>query len=106
MADWATKAMAHRNKGVFEPEFRLVLMLIAVPFATVGFIGFGYSLHNAASIYQVMAFFSIYSFSVPFTSQASLTYVIDCHPKDCESGVRHDQLHESHLHLLGNDVCE
>ncbi|KAL5380856.1 hypothetical protein PMIN02_010487 [Paraphaeosphaeria minitans] len=73
MADWATKAMAHRNKGVFEPEFRLVLMLIAVPFATVGFIGFGYSLHNAASIYQVMAFFSIYSFSVPIANQAFVT---------------------------------
>ncbi|OAG02758.1 MFS transporter-like protein [Paraphaeosphaeria sporulosa] len=82
MADWAAKAMARRNNGVFEPEFRLVLMLVAVPFATVGFVGFGYSLHNAASIYQVMAFFSIYSFSVPFASQASLTYVIDCHPKD------------------------
>ncbi|KAL1606188.1 hypothetical protein SLS60_003589 [Paraconiothyrium brasiliense] len=82
MADWAAKFMARRNNGVFEPEFRLVLMLVAVPFATVGFIGFGYSLHNAASIYQVMAFFSIYSFSVPFASQASLTYVIDCHPTD------------------------
>ncbi|KAJ4290323.1 hypothetical protein N0V90_010539 [Kalmusia sp. IMI 367209] len=82
MADAAAKFMARRNNGIFEPEFRLVLMLVAVPFATVGFIGFGYSLHNAASIYQVMAFFSVYSFSVPFASQASLTYVIDCHPND------------------------
>lgn len=82
MADWAAKFMARRNNGVFEPEFRLVLMLVAVPFATVGFVGFGLSLHNEASVYQVMAFFAIYSFSVPFASQASLTYVIDCHPTD------------------------
>jgi hypothetical protein len=82
MADSAAKAMARRNAGVFEPEFRLVLMLVAVPFATVGFVGFGYSLHNGAALAQVLAFFSIYSFSVPFASQAALTYVIDCHPTD------------------------
>lgn len=82
LADRAATFLARRNNGVFEPEFRLVLMLVAVPFATIGFIGFGYSLHNAASVAQVVAFFSIYSFSVPFASQAALTYVIDCHPKD------------------------
>lgn len=81
-ADWAAKAMARRNNGVFEPEFRLVLMLIAVPFATVGFVGFGLSLHNSSPLPNVLAFLSIYSFSVPFATQASLTYVIDCHPQD------------------------
>ena len=82
LADSAAKFLARRNNGVFEPEFRLVLMLIAVPFATIGFVGFGQSLHNGAPVAQVVAFFAVYSFSVPFASQAALTYVIDCHPRD------------------------
>ncbi|KAF1355810.1 MFS general substrate transporter [Lizonia empirigonia] len=81
-ADSIAKFMARRNKDVFEPEFRLTLMLPAVIFATIGFLGFGISAQRGASIYQLIAFMSIHSFSVPFASTASLTYVIDCHPKD------------------------
>ncbi|KAF3053760.1 hypothetical protein E8E11_001901 [Didymella keratinophila] len=81
-ADFVAKLMARRNKGVFEPEFRLTLMLPAVIFATIGFLGFGISAQRGDSIYQLIAFMSIHSFSVPFASTASLTYVIDCHPKD------------------------
>ena len=57
-------------------------MLPAVIFATIGFLGFGISAQRGDSIYQLIAFMSIHSFSVPFASTASLTYVIDCHPKD------------------------
>jgi len=81
-ADWAAKFMARWNNGIFEPEFRLTLMLIATPFSTAGFLGFGYALQNSASVYVVMAYVALMSFSVPFATQASLTYVIDCHPLD------------------------
>lgn len=81
-ADYVAKVMAHRNNGIFEPEFRLILMLPAVIFATIGFLGFGISAQRGDSIYQLVAFMSIHSFSVPFASTASLTYVIDCHPRD------------------------
>lgn len=82
MADAAAKFMAKRNNGVFEPEFRLTLMLIATPLATAGFLGFGMSVQNGAPLVWPIVFMSIHSLSVPFASQASLTYVIDCHPKD------------------------
>ncbi|KAF2997104.1 hypothetical protein E8E13_003684 [Curvularia kusanoi] len=82
VADRAATFMARRNKGVFEPEFRLTLMLPAVIFATIGFLGFGITAQNGGSIYVLVAFMSIHSFSVPFASTASLTYVIDCHPRD------------------------
>ncbi|KAF1924216.1 MFS general substrate transporter [Didymella exigua CBS 183.55] len=81
-ADFIAKFMARRNKGIFEPEFRLALMIPAVIFATIGFLGFGISAQRGDSIYQLVAFMSIHAFSVPFASTASLTYVIDCHPKD------------------------
>lgn len=82
MADKVAKSMAKRNNGVFEPEFRLTLMLVATPLATAGFLGFGMSVQNGAHIAWPILFMSLHSLSVPFASQASLTYVIDCHPKD------------------------
>ena len=82
VADRAATLMARRNKGVFEPEFRLTLMLPAVIFATIGFLGFGITAQAGGSIYTLVAFMSVHSLSVPFASTASLTYVIDCHPRD------------------------
>lgn len=82
MADAAAKFMARRNGGIFEPEFRLTLMLVATPLATAGFLGFGMSVQNGAPLQWPILFMAIHSLSVPFASQASLTYVIDCHPKD------------------------
>jgi MFS family permease len=81
-ADAVSKFMARRNNGVFEPEFRLVLMIPATIFATIGFVGFGISAQQGAPIAWLIVFVSIHSFSIPFASTASLTYVIDCHPRD------------------------
>ncbi|KAL6163780.1 hypothetical protein ACJQWK_10305 [Exserohilum turcicum] len=81
-ADAIAKSMARRNKGVFEPEFRLTLMIPATIFATIGFLGFGISTSQGYPIAYPLVFMSIHSLSVPFASTASLTYVIDCHPKD------------------------
>ncbi|KAF2806449.1 MFS transporter-like protein [Mytilinidion resinicola] len=82
MADTVAKGMARRNRGVFEPEFRLTLMLVAMPLSTIGFLGFGTSVHNHAPLAWPLVFMSLHALSVPFATQASLTYVIDCHPRD------------------------
>jgi hypothetical protein len=82
MADAVVKFMARRNNGVFEPEFRLTLMLIATPLATAGFLGFGMTVERGLPLAWPLLFMSIHSMSVPFAAQASLSYVIDCHPKD------------------------
>jgi MFS family permease len=82
LADAIAKFMARRNGGVFEPEFRLVLMIPATIFATVGFLGFGMSAQQGLPIVWPVVFMSIHALSVPFASTASLTYVIDCHPRD------------------------
>lgn len=81
-ADAIAKFMARRNKGVFEPEFRLTLMIPATICATIGFLGFGISVQGGYPIAYPLTFMSIHSLSVPFASTASLTYVIDCHPRD------------------------
>ncbi|CBX96553.1 similar to MFS transporter [Plenodomus lingam JN3] len=82
LADAVAKVMARRNNGIFEPEFRLVLMIPATVFATLGFIGFGISVQQQLPLIWPLTFMSIHALSVPFASTASLAYVIDCHPRD------------------------
>ncbi|KAH9893654.1 MFS transporter-like protein [Xylariomycetidae sp. FL2044] len=82
MADAIPVWMAKRNGGVFEPEFRLVLMVIAVPLSTAGFIGFGISAANGLPLAWCLVWITLHSIAVPFASQASISYVIDCHTKD------------------------
>ncbi|KAI1639900.1 MFS transporter-like protein [Biscogniauxia mediterranea] len=82
MADAVPVWMAKRNNGIFEPEFRLVLMLVAIPLSTIGFIGFGISTSEGLPLGWCLAWMTLHSIAVPFASQASISYVIDCHTKD------------------------
>ncbi|KAI0019403.1 MFS transporter-like protein [Xylariomycetidae sp. FL0641] len=82
MADALPVWMAKRNNGIFEPEFRLVLMAVAVPLSTAGFIGFGISASKGLPLAWCLVWITMHSLAVPFASQASISYVIDCHTKD------------------------
>ncbi|XDG09814.1 hypothetical protein ABKA04_009429 [Annulohypoxylon sp. FPYF3050] len=82
MADAVPVWMAKRNNGIFEPEFRLVLMIIAIPLSTAGFIGFGTSASKGLPLPWCLVWITMHSIAVPFASQASISYVIDCHTKD------------------------
>ncbi|KAI1101689.1 MFS general substrate transporter [Jackrogersella minutella] len=82
MADAIPVWMAKRNNGIFEPEFRLVLMAIAIPMSTAGFIGFGVSASRGLPLPWCLVWITMHSIAVPFASQASISYVIDCHTKD------------------------
>ncbi|OAX82448.1 hypothetical protein ACJ72_03195, partial [Emergomyces africanus] len=82
IADWLVCFMARRNNGIYEPEFRLLLMIPATIFSTVGFLGYGLSIDRGAPLAVPMTFMALHSLSVPFATTASFTYVIDCHPKD------------------------
>ncbi|KAI5861503.1 MFS general substrate transporter [Durotheca rogersii] len=82
MSDAIPVWMAKRNNGIYEPEFRLVLMLIAVPLSTAGFIGFGVAAQEGLSLVWCLVWITMHSVAVPFATQASISYVIDCHTKD------------------------
>jgi hypothetical protein len=81
-ADGVAKFLARKNGGIFEPEFRLTLMLVAIPLSTTGFIGFGESVRRGLPLQWPLTFMSLHAASVPFAQQASLAYVIDCHKSD------------------------
>ena len=82
MADAVPMWMARRNGGVYEPEFRLALMAIAVPLTTAGFIGFGMAVSQGASLAWCLVWITMHSAAVPFASQSAISYVIDCHTQD------------------------
>ncbi|KAF7959240.1 hypothetical protein EAE96_002755 [Botrytis aclada] len=81
-ADKIAAFMSRHNNGVYEPEFRLSLMIPAVILSMIGFFGFGISVERGLPIYWPVAFMTINSLAGPFATSASFTYVIDCHPKD------------------------
>ncbi|PGH08900.1 hypothetical protein GX51_00957 [Blastomyces parvus] len=82
IADWLVCFMARQNKGIYEPEFRLLLMIPATIFSTAGFIGYGLSIDRGAPVAVPITFMALHSLSIPFATSASFTYVLDCHPRD------------------------
>jgi len=80
IADFLVQLITRLNNGVYEPEFRLLLMLVAASLSSVAYIGFGYSIAAGATIYIPIAFLGIQTFAVPFATSAMFTYVMDCHP--------------------------
>lgn len=71
--------MTRKNNGVYEPEFRLVLMVVAAIGSTVAYIGFGYSVAAGANIAIPIAFLGVQTAAVPFATSSMFTYVMDCH---------------------------
>ena len=48
LADWSAKIMIRRNKGVYEPEFRILLVAAQLVFGCAGLYGFGITAKNVA----------------------------------------------------------
>ncbi|KAL9108567.1 MAG: hypothetical protein Q9227_006653 [Pyrenula ochraceoflavens] len=80
LSDWFPKWAARHNNGIFEPEFRLILLVPVLFIGIPGLFGFGYyadrsSVHWAAAsaLQGLIGFASILAASV------SYNYVLDCH---------------------------
>jgi hypothetical protein len=43
--DWICLKLTQQNKGIYEPEFRLRLIIVTIVLGTVGFFGFEASVH-------------------------------------------------------------
>ncbi|KAF2815577.1 serine/threonine kinase 16 [Mytilinidion resinicola] len=72
IALWLTK----RNKGIYEPEFRLVPILLGLA-AGAGFIGFGYVTSMSGSVYTASFLWGLSIFGVTFVVVPSSAYIID-----------------------------
>ena len=81
LADWSAKIMIRRNKGVYEPEFRILLVVAQVILGTSGLYGFGITANNVAKYgwFWPDFFFSLEVAGMVIGSVASALYIVDAH---------------------------
>ncbi|KAK0936286.1 hypothetical protein LTR29_012124 [Friedmanniomyces endolithicus] len=82
--DWICVKMARRNHGIYEPEFRLVLMLVVVVLGTAGFYGFGATVHYVTHWSGPVLTYGLANMSLAFASTCVFGYVLDCYPRLAE----------------------
>ncbi|KAL3463495.1 major facilitator superfamily domain-containing protein [Aspergillus heterothallicus] len=79
LSDRVVIYLARRNGGVFEPEMRLWLCLIFIPFVPAGLFMFGISLNKGAHWLLPAFGLGISAFGVAPASSAALTYLTDAY---------------------------
>lgn len=83
LSDWSTKAMTRRNKGRFEPEFRVLLVLAQLVFGCAGLYGFGITAHNVNRYgwFWPDFFYALEVMGMVLGAVASALYIVDAHRK-------------------------
>ncbi|SCU97658.1 LAMI_0F10858g1_1 [Lachancea mirantina] len=76
-SDFIVRAMAKRNHGIYEPEFRLLTVLPAVVATAMGLIGFGWSTHAQDPWIAPAVFLGVLGFGSSVASTSAITYVVD-----------------------------
>jgi MFS family permease len=79
ISDWSTKLMIRRNNGVYEPEFRIVLVLAQLVFGSAGLYGFGYVSENVHGAFLPAFFFALEVMGMVLGAVASALYIVDAH---------------------------
>jgi hypothetical protein len=73
--------LTRKNKGIYEPEFRLVLIFVVVILGTVGFYGFGATVHYQTQWSGPVLTYGLSNMALAFASTCLFGYVLDCYPK-------------------------
>ncbi|UPL02426.1 hypothetical protein LCI18_013360 [Fusarium solani-melongenae] len=80
VSDPLIKFMTRRNKGVYEPEFRLVLASVGAIFSVAGLVGFGHAIESQLSIYAVSTIWGITLFGMSVAASVTMAYALDAQP--------------------------
>jgi hypothetical protein len=75
--DWMIKKLSKANKGVYEPEFRLLAMIPATILTTIGFFLLGPAYAAKAPVVKLVALGLFFHVGGPFATSACLTYIFD-----------------------------
>lgn len=81
LADWSTKFMIKRNKGVYEPEFRILLVIPQLVFGSIGLYGFGVTAQHVSRYGWFLPdmFFAFEVGGMVAGAVASALYIVDAH---------------------------
>ncbi|KAL7796495.1 major facilitator superfamily domain-containing protein [Trichoderma ceciliae] len=77
ISDIIVRAMARRNGGMYEPEFRLVMAAPILLSTCIGLMGYGWSAQEKDSWIVPTIFFGITSFGCSLGSTTSITFCVD-----------------------------
>jgi len=77
VSDVIVRAMARRNGGVYEPEFRLVMGLPIAISTAIGLMGYGWSAEERNNWIVPTVFFGVISFGCSLGSTTSITFCVD-----------------------------
>lgn len=81
LSDWSTKFMIRRNKGVYEPEFRILLVIPQLIFGCAGLYGFGITSNHLTHWIWPEFFFALEVMGMVIGAVASALYIVDAHRK-------------------------
>lgn len=83
LSDWMNKIMIKLNKGKYEPEFRILLVLFQLIFSGIGLYGFGIIANDVSAYGWLPAevFFMFVIMGMVMGAVASALYIVDAHRK-------------------------
>lgn len=81
LADWTARIMTRRNRGIYEPEFRIVLVITQLVFGCAGLYGFGITAAKAGkySWFWPDFFFALEVMGMVLGAVASALYIADAY---------------------------
>ncbi|KAI8633644.1 major facilitator superfamily domain-containing protein [Xylariaceae sp. FL1651] len=79
MNDWVCLWLAKKNRGIYEPEFRLPPIIISFLIGVAGFFGFGATVHYQTHWSGPVLCFGLANMSLAFSNASVFGYVIDAH---------------------------
>lgn len=84
VADWTARLLTRWNGGVYEPEFRMVLVLPQVVFGGAGIFGFGWTSDDAQRYgwFWPDFFFALVVMGMVCGAVGSALYIVDAH-REC-----------------------
>ena len=83
LADWSMNVMVKKNKGVYEPEFRIVLVVAQMVVGCAGLYGFGITAQDVKRYgwFWPDFFFALEVMGMVLGAVASALYIVDAHRK-------------------------
>lgn len=81
LTDSMTKVMIRLNRGKYEPEFRLLLVVFQLVFACMGLYGFGWTASDVMKYHWLLpdVFFAFLIIGMVMGAVAASLYIVDAH---------------------------
>lgn len=77
VSDLVVRFLVKRNKGIYEPEIRLWMVVPCIIASCIGLIGFGWSADNGDPWYAPIILYGVLAFGSSFSSTTAITFCVD-----------------------------